>query len=137
MSALGSPYFFQFGVPLIAVSLFVLVKFVSRDDKHRGLKKEDLAIGLELTLVAFLIFIVSSAQWVRAIGVNNASQEVLDKIASVPWIIFVFIVGIWGVSTLVRKLAWGSDDELNLFWGVVVPDAFGLLTLLFVVDWIV
>lgn len=137
VNILGSPYFLQFGVPLITVSLSVFIKFVIRDDKHRGLKKEDVAIGLELALVAFLIFITNSVQWVQAIGADNATQEVIDKVASVPWVTLAFIVGIWGISTLVRKLAWGSDDKLKIFWGIIVPDIFGLLTLLFVVSWIV
>ena len=39
-------------------------------------------------------------------------------------------------QTLVRKLGWEGDDKLKIFWGIIVPGLFGLLTLLFSVNWI-
>lgn len=136
MNFLGEPYFLQFGVPLISVCLSIFIKFVTRNDQYRGFKKEDLAVGLDLALTALLIFITSSVQLARNIPVTNPSPKMLDQIASVPWIIMAFIVGIWGISTLVRKLGWEDDDKLKMFWGIVLPDVFGIFTLIFVVNWI-
>lgn len=136
MNFLGEPYFLQFGVPLITVCLSIFIKFVTRNDQHRGFKKEDLAVGLDLALTALLIFITSSAHLARHMPVTNPPQKMLDQIASVPWIIMAFIVGIWGISTLVRKLGWEDDDKLKIFWGIVLPDVFGIFTLIFVVNWI-
>jgi hypothetical protein len=133
---LGEPYFLQFGVPLITVCLSIFIKFVTRNDQHRGFKKEDLAVGLDLALTALLIFITSSAHLARSIPATNPLQKMLDQIASVPWIIMAFIVGIWGISTLVRKLGWEDDDKLKIFWGILLPDIFGIFTLIFVVNWI-
>jgi uncharacterized membrane protein YgcG len=136
VSFFGEPYFLQFGVPLITVCLSIFIKFVTRNDQHRGFKKEDLAVGLDLALTALLIFITSSAHLARNIPVTNPPQKMLDQIASVPWIIMAFIVGIWGISTLVRKLGWEDDSKLKIFWGIVLPDVFGIFTLIFVVNWI-
>ena len=54
----------------------------------------------------------------------------------IPWILFIYMIGIWGVSTTVRKLGWEGDGKLKVFWGIVVPDAFGLICLIFAVNWI-
>ena len=54
----------------------------------------------------------------------------------IPRLLSAYLFGIWGLSTLVRKLGWESDDRLKTFWGIVVPDTFGLLALLVVVNWI-
>jgi hypothetical protein len=129
VSLLGSPYFLQFGVPLITVGLSIFIKYVTRNDKHSGFKKEDAAVGLDLAVTAVLIFITSSTQ----LASNPSNSE---KLGSVPWILMAFTIGIWGVSTLVRKLGWEKDDKLKIFWGIIVPDAFGLMILLIVVNWI-
>jgi hypothetical protein len=136
MKFLGEPYFLQFGVPLITVGLSIFIKFVTRNDKYSGFRKEDLAVGLDLAVTALLIFITSSAQLASSLPLNSPPQEKVGQLATVPWILMAFLVGIWGVSTLVRKLGWADGDKLKTFWGIVVPDSFGLLTLLFVVNWI-
>ncbi|EGQ8029030.1 hypothetical protein ACCH70_004402 [Vibrio vulnificus] len=136
MNLLGNPYFIQFGVPLITVGLSIFIKYVTRNDRHSGFKKEDVAVGLDLAVTALLIFITGSSQLTASLPADNPPVEMVNKLASVPWIIMAFIIGIWGMSTLVRKLGWESDDKLKVFWGIVVPDVFGLAVLLFVVNWI-
>lgn len=136
MKFIGEPYFLQFGVPLLTVGLSIFIKFVTRNDRYSGFKKEDLAVGLDLAVTALLIFITSSAHLATNLPLSNPPQVRVDQLASVPWILMAFFVGIWGVSTLVRKFGWEDNDKLKIFWGIVVPDSFGLLTLLFVVNWI-
>jgi len=128
--------FLQFGVPLLTVALSIFVKYVSRNDRHTGFRKEDLAVGLDMAVTALLIFITGSAQITNALPTDNPPKEIVDQLASVPWVLMGFLVGMWGVSTLVRKLGWEDDDKLKIFWGIVVPGLFGLLTLLFAVNWI-
>jgi uncharacterized membrane protein YgcG len=103
---------------------------------YSGFRKEDLAVGLDLAVTALLIFIASSAQIARSIESTPNTSEIIEKVATVPWIITAFLVGIWGVSTIVRKVGWENEDRLNIFWGIVVPDLFGIFTLIFVVNWI-
>ena len=129
-------YFLQFCVPLIAVAVSVFLKFVTRNDAHKDFKKEDLAVGLDLSVAALLIFIAASSTLAQELVKTPADASLLAKSAGVPWILSAFILGIWGISTLVRKLGWVEDDKLHVFWGILVPDVFGLLVLLFVVNWI-
>ncbi|MEC8328695.1 MAG: hypothetical protein VX100_21795 [Pseudomonadota bacterium] len=136
MSFLKDQMFLQFGVPLLTVALTIFVKYVSRNDRHSGFRKEDLAVGLDMSVTALLIFITGSAHIASSMPSSNPPQDLVDQIASVPWILMGFVIGMWGISTLVRKLGWEDDDKLKIFWGIVVPGLFGLLTLLFAVNWI-
>lgn len=133
MKFLENPYFLQFGVPLITVGLSIFIKYVTRNDKYTGFKKEDLAVGLDLAVTALLIFITASTQLAKA---SSQSPKIVEQLASVPWVLMAFLVGIWGISTVVRKLGWESDEKLKWGWGIIFPGAFGLFTLLFVVNWI-
>jgi len=133
---LGHPYFLQFCVPLIAVGASVFLRFVTRSDVHKSFKKEDLAVGLDLSVTALLIFIAAGSKLAQDLAQNPQDTVLVAKSTSVPWVLAALIVGIWGVSTIVRKLGWEDDDKLRVFWGITVPDVFGLLALLFVVNWI-
>ncbi len=132
----AQPYFLQFCVPLIAVAVSIFLRYVTRNDTYKDFKKEDLAFGLELSISALLIFIVASSKVAQELSKAPTDVTLLAKSAGVPWILSAFILGIWGISTLVRKLGWASDDKLHVFWGIIVPDVFGLLVLLYVVNWI-
>jgi len=136
LTILGTTYFLQFGVPLITVCLSIFIKYVTRNDKHTGFRKEDTAVGLDLAVTALLIFITGSAQLARTLPASNPPQILVAKLASVPWILMAYLIGIWGVSTIIRKLGWESNDKLKMFWGIILPNVFGLFTLLFVVNWI-
>lgn len=136
MDFLKNEMFLQFGVPLLTVALSIFVKYVSRNDLHTGFRKEDLAVGLDMAVTALLIFITGSAQIASKLPIIDPPKETVDQLASVPWILMAFLIGMWGVSTVVRKLGWEKDDKLKIFWGIVVPGLFGLLTLLFAVNWI-
>ena len=61
MNVFGHPYFLQFCVPLIAVSASVFLKYVTRNDAHKSFRKEDLAVGLDISITALIIFITAGA----------------------------------------------------------------------------
>ncbi|MCP5528507.1 MAG: hypothetical protein H7A47_17085 [Verrucomicrobiales bacterium] len=136
MSIFGKAYFLQFVVPLIAVGASVFLKFVTRNDAHKSFRKEDLAVGLDLSVTALIIFITASSQMATALAANPSDTALQSKLAGVPWVIAFFTVGIWGVSTLVRKTGWAGEDKLKPFWGIAAPDIFGIGSLLLVVNWI-
>lgn len=136
MNIFGQPYFLQFCVPLIAVAASVFLKYVTRNDTHSSFKKEDLAVGLDLSVTALLIFVASGSRVAQQLAKDPNNAILVAKSMGVPWILAAFIVGIWCISTVVRKLGWKADEKLHVFWGIVLPDVFGLLTLLFVVNWI-
>jgi uncharacterized membrane protein YgcG len=137
ITILGSPYFLDFCIPLITVALSIFLKYVTRNDQHRAFRKEDLAVGLDVAATALILFITDSVS-VAAAFVKSAQPTVTadNKLVTAPWVIAAFVIGIWGVSTIVRKVGWKSEDELTLLWGIVVPNIYGIAVLIFVVHWI-
>jgi len=140
---LASPYFKYFIVPLFAVGFSVFLKTVSRNDQYTAFKKEDLAIGLEIAVAALIIYItycVTMADQIVSLinsGLNPGLLGSLKgKFLVVPWVLTAFVLGIWGMSTLVRRLGWKDQDSLNIFFGIVLPFIYGLLCLIFVINWI-
>lgn len=138
MKFLADPNFLNFFVPLITVVFSIFLKIVSRNDKFVLFKKEDLAVGLELAVTALILFITQSANLAHQLVFQTASNtsQVSDKLTAVPWIILAFILGIWGVSSLVRWFGWESNDRLRFWRGIIAPNLFGLVLLGFVVNWI-
>lgn len=134
---MAATYFLHFTVPLISVIISIFVKYVTKNDNYARFRKEDLAIGLELASIALIILVTDCAAAAAIIVQQSAPNISLNhKILTGPWIILLFAFGIWGISTIVRKKGWEDQDNLRLFWGILLPDLYGLLTLLFVVNWI-
>ena len=138
MAFFASSLFLNFLVPLITVFLSVFLKIVTRNDKFQAFRKEDFAVGLDIAATALILFITESANLAHQLVSQSAPTiiSISEKLASVPWILSAFILGIWGVSTLVRWMGWQGKEKLKVFWGIVAPDLFGLLSLIFVVNWI-
>ena len=136
MNVLGSPYFLQFCVPLIAVGGSIFLKYVTRNDAHKSFRKEDLAVGLDIAITALLIFVTASSKLAAQLAANPQDAAIQAKMSTVPWIISAFVLGIWGVSTVVRKVGWADEDSLQPILGIAIPDVFGVATLLFVVNWV-
>ena len=132
---LKTTYFLNFVVPLITVFLTVFVKIVSRNDQYYTFKKEDLAIGMDISVTALIIFITSAVNY--AAQANTKTNELINsKLVDLPWLILAFVCIIWFVSTIIRKFGWHNKDELNILWGIIIPDFIGIMLLLFVVNWI-
>ena len=130
---LASGFFLKFCVPLLTVAMTIFLRYVTRNDKHVSFKKEDLAVGMDLSITALVIFITHCTALAKQ---AKSDQEMASNLAIVPWFIMAFVIGIWAVSTVVRKRGWERAGKLNVFWGIVLPDLFGLAALLFVVNWI-
>jgi hypothetical protein len=136
VSVFAHQYFLQFFVPLIAVGGSIFLKYVTRNDTHKSFKKEDLAVGLDLAVTALLLFITAGSKMATELAAKPADTALQSKLEGIPWIIAAFIIGIWGVSTLVRKAGWKGEDELKPLFGIAIPGVFGIVSLLFVVNWI-
>ena len=65
MDFLAGNLFLHFFIPLIAVVLSIFLKYVSRNDNHKSFKKDDLAVGLDISVTALIIFITYSSNIVR------------------------------------------------------------------------
>lgn len=150
---LTSPFFRFFIFPIGSAVLGVAVKYVTRNDQYATFKKEDLAVGLDLIRVALLMYIVLTTDWALALlstneelaqlagnPVNTAQRELLQdqaqqltyQVASAGWVIALMFLGLWGVSTLVRKWGWQSDTELRPVIGIGIPLVLGISALIMV-----
>jgi hypothetical protein len=134
---LSNPYFQFFVIPLLTTMLTVFVKIVSRNDRYNAVVKEDFSIGLELAITAILLLVTDTLKYANyKLSSSDKNIGYNAKLLTVPWILLVFLIGIWGISTIIRKVGWKNANELNWWWGIIFPNLFGLSSLIFVVNWI-
>jgi hypothetical protein len=138
IAILSNSYFQLFVIPLLTTLLTVFVKIVSRNDRYYTLVKEDFSIGLELAVTSILLLATDSLKYISKFTdlLNKNSITHNDKLLVVPWILLMLFIGAWGMSTLVRKFGWKSASEMTWGWGIIIPNLFGLLSLIFAVNWI-
>ncbi len=132
---LSNTYFKYLVIPLVTTFLVIFVKSASRNDKQAFLEKADFAFGLEMGVTALLLLLANSVNIAQKV-VSNESIKIIatEQLLSMAWVAPILIFGLWGMSTIVRKLGWENEKELKMFWGVVLPDIFGLLILIYVVS---
>lgn len=138
ISFLSNNYVKFFAIPLLTTLLAVFVKMVSRNDKDVFIKKEDFAIGLDISVTALLLLLTDTLNYASRLATEKDAIRMHDteKLISVSWLMVIFVVGLWGMSTLIRKKGWNNPDEMHWGYGIIVPNIFGLTTLIFVVNWI-
>jgi len=152
IEVLSNTYFKYLVVPLVTTFFVIFVKIVSRNDRHnkKFLKKEDFAFGLEMGVTAILLLLGNSVTIAQqTISAPETVSIVNEKLLLVSWIAPVLILGLWGISTMVRRLGWQNDTEQNgteqndtkkndpelkMFWGIIFPDIFGLIILIYVLS---
>jgi hypothetical protein len=150
-----SSTFFRYALfPFASVALGAWVKFVSRNDQYLRFKKEDIAVGLDLLRTACLMFVLLTTDHALALSSTNTalknavSMNPVDQVAAARlqgdvlrlsrkmttsgWMILIMVLGLWGVSTMVRGWGWASETELKPLIGVGIPLGVGVLSLLVV-----
>ncbi len=125
-TVVGHKLFLNFGVPLIAVAVSIFVKSVSRNDAHTFVKKEDFAFGFDLMISSMLIFVTSMSAMASRLALDPKNTALSEKLEGAPWLIASFLIVLWGLSTLVRKIGWDGEDRLNYPWGIFMPCLFGV-----------
>ena len=132
---LDSATFKFFVLPLGTCLATVFVRAASRNDTHsqRFFRKEDFAIGLELNLIAtfaFVTYCIAAARTLSTTGLDKPTADLLrQKLESAPMVILMLAIVLWGISTIVRRVGWKSEQQLTWFWGVLFPLFAGLLSL--------
>jgi hypothetical protein len=138
--------------PIGSAVLGIAVKCVTRNDKYTFFRKEDMAVGTDLMLTACLMFLVLTtdrainlsetnqllAQALRAIPIDatkvaslqSQAQLISAKIALAGWFILILFIGLWSVSTIVRKWGWTSETEMSTRAGIALPLGMGILAML-------
>ena len=149
---LTSALFQYFVFPIGSAVLGIAIKHTSRNDQYAKFSKEDLAVGLELVLTACLMFVViTTDKAVDLIEANEAlaaalkaqpvdttvameiqakAQLLTGQLATAGWLIALMFLGLWSISTVIRKWGWKSETEMNAGVGIALPLAFGILALI-------
>ena len=138
IAILSNIYFQLFVIPLLTTILTIFVKIVSRNDRYFTIVKEDFSIGLELAVTSILLLVTDTLKYIYTFTdvMNKNAVGSNYKLLVVPWILLMLFIGAWGMSTLVRKFGWNSATEMTWGWGIIIPNLFGLLSLIFAVSWI-
>jgi hypothetical protein len=146
---------FKFGVlPIGSAVLGVGVNYISRNDQYAKFKKEDIAVGVNLTMTACVMFVVlTTDRAVQLLQLNkdlasalkakpldptaaaqlqDQAQKLSAQIADSGWLIALMFLALWSISTLVRKKGWKSATEMDTLVGIAVPLAFGILSIILV-----
>jgi uncharacterized membrane protein HdeD (DUF308 family) len=123
---IGSTIFSTVIIPFATIVLGVFLKAVNRNDRHYALKKEDFAIGFDLTLGAIFAFTVHST-----VDRHNHLEDRPEHL-----ILLIWLFGLWAVSTVVRKAGWKKPDEHTWVCGLIIPNLFGIASIVFAASWI-
>ncbi|MEW6378910.1 MAG: hypothetical protein AB1611_04815 [bacterium] len=144
---------FKYGIlPIGSAMLGIAVKYASRNDQYAKFRKEDIAVGLDLTLTACLMFVVLTTDRAAKLLIANRgladllnrhpldtvvaaelqakSQLLSSQIASSGWVIALMFLGLGGLSTTVRKWGWNSETEMNPIMGIAIPLIFGIAAII-------
>ncbi|WP_456314157.1 hypothetical protein [Pseudomonas shirazensis] len=137
---LAHPLFKDFAIPLLSVFLTIAIKVVSRKDSFMEATKEDFAIGFDLAVTSLILLVSFASRIAIEINLENNSNatEYKLKLGLVPWLLFFFTLGLWALSTIVRRFGWEQNQNkvLKMWWGVIFPNILGLGALLFIVNYI-
>jgi hypothetical protein len=66
----------------------------------------------------------------RANSLQGQVQLLSGKIALAGWVIALMFLGLWSVSTLVRKWGWQAETEMRPLAGIAIPLCLGILALI-------
>jgi hypothetical protein len=144
-SFLTSWPFINIGIPCLSVIAGIFVKVVSRPDPGLKIKSDDLAVGFDIGVGALIIFVtkmVAASKELQAVADPKFQTELQSRIISAPWLLLLWLMGLWGLSTIIRKWGWKNpggnppaNDNLTWHLGIVVPLVFGIVSLLLAVNW--
>lgn len=132
---LTSAWFQIIGATIISSLIGIFVKYASRNDTFsKSFRKEDLAIGMEMMVTSIILLITRYMYTFNKSEIKTIDNEIKiglqNEMQIALWMIFVFSIGLWGISTIVRKKGWYNENELNIGWGIVFPNIIGVASLI-------
>lgn len=131
-----SEEFLTIGVALLAPAIGIFLRYVTRNDRHRSVTRNDWAVGLDIMVAATIILITNA--------INNFSKlnqpdtdpgprvALNDDFAVGLWSVLAMVLIAWGTSTIIRKVGWDNEQAMNLIWGILLPNVAGVIMLLYV-----
>ncbi|MDM5249629.1 hypothetical protein [Lysinibacillus sp. G4S2] len=130
---LTSPFFYNFLVPFLGTLFIIFVKIVSKNDSDlRKIKREDFAVGIDLAVVSITYYAVETAKTLSISAKNNV-ENIFHTVSMNVWIILILFISLWIISTFIRFWGWDEEKNLRYFWGIIIPNIYGTLCLIFVV----
>ncbi len=152
---LASTLFRYLLFPIGSALLGIFVKVFTRNDKYTAFKKEDLAVGLQLMTSGCLMYVLMTTD--RALQLTKLHNQLNDamkvpanlntpviaelqnnivklsnEMATSGGLIAMMFLGLWAMSSIVRKWGWKSESENYPFIGIALPLVSGVLFLLVV-----
>lgn len=133
---------FRYGVlPGIATGVALLIKFNSRPDAKPS-ELEDWAVGFDLCQVSIFSLLGDGVTDAVSLVSKTAADETLkERLAELPWVLFLMIIVLFLVSFVVRKAGWtkpaGSppaQPKLNRF-GLILPLIIGAVYIISAIMW--
>jgi hypothetical protein len=117
---------FRYGIfPIGSAALGVAVRYVSRNDQYATFSKEDIAVGLQLVLTACLMLVTLTTDralvliqtnkaleqalaqnpidTIKANNLHTQARALSNQLTTAGWLIATMILGLWSISTIVRK----------------------------------
>jgi hypothetical protein len=132
----------------------ILLKCVTRNDQYAFFKKEDMAVGPQLMLTSALTFATVTTDRARSAVIMNdkiaaalkadqidrslvgslqtSTSAVVGQIMAAGWTLMLIVVMLWGVTAFVKRVGWKNESELHRTYGIGIPLALGVGTLMFV-----
>jgi len=125
---LSSPIAKFFFVPLITILVGLFIKFSSVNDRCQVDNKEWFYLGPDLISAAFLLVFVELCNSVKAMSDNSSFNSGIIT-ALVLCIISILFMPLW-----IRKIGYKKQPIMqgynhHFWWGIVVPDVWGLIVL--------
>ncbi len=131
------PWLKNFAVPFIGTLLGIGIKMFSRNDNiTKWRKKDDFAVGFEMSIAAIIIFLANTFSLAgRALKATTTLQmvEFTNRFVGSFFIFISLCASLIAISFVVRKFGFNKavfpEEELTLVIGIILPFLFGFLAL--------
>ena len=137
---LASKQFKEIVIPLISTIVTILIKVVSRKDHSLSFKLEDFNVGFDLLVASGILLTTYGSKMAYDLQTNNVinTSFCYNKLQQIPYIICIFLIILFSLSTFVRAWGWrvNRNNELRIFTGIVIPDVIGVISLLWTTNFI-
>lgn len=134
---LSSPIFQYLILPLLTTLLTIILKIASKNDSLLLFKREDFAVGIDLSATSLLILMSKCAIVAGILNQNNVDRDVVSNGSELLLeMIIIFIgmfIGLFALTIIVRRIGWHKEQQrLKIFWGIILPDIIGVIYLIIV-----
>lgn len=139
-NVLSNPYIKNIGTPILSIVIITAIKIVSRKDHSLKITKNDIAVGMDLLIVALFMLINCSIQLAeKAKSITENEQQVgnTNNLLTILVLTLLYCLAAFILSILTRIFGWKKEaqNELNLFMGIIVPLIIGGFLLVFAVNY--